>query len=68
MGSVGFTLLAIGGVADVVFHLLPDEWARLVLPMVGQDGGRAHLVTAAGLGVLLFAGLYKALLATRTGR
>jgi len=61
---LGTVLVAIGGVGDLVFHALPESVSRQLLPLVGQDGGRAHLVTAAGVGVMLFAVLYNALLAS----
>lgn len=59
---LGVLLLAAGGIGDLVFHGLPDAVSLQLVPLVGQDGSRAHLVTAAGAGVVLFGWLYNVFL------
>jgi hypothetical protein len=51
--------------ADGTFHLLPEGLASQVGTLVGPGGERAHLLTAAGFGVLVFVVLWRALLPQR---
>ena len=60
--AVGVILLAVGLCLDAGYHLLPDSVSDQLGLLVGPGGERAHLVTALGFGVLLFAVLSATLL------
>ena len=63
--GLGAGLLVIGIGADAVFHLLPGGTALDFGLVVGASGERAHALTAAGLGLLLFPILWQLLMAER---
>jgi hypothetical protein len=42
-------IVAAGAVGDILHHALPAGVAGDLAPLLGADGGRAHLVTFAGM-------------------
>jgi hypothetical protein len=48
---LGLLVLLLGAAADLTFHALPN--AAAVVPWLGADGFRAHLVTFVGMFVML---------------
>jgi hypothetical protein len=47
--GLGAVLVCVGGVGDIAYHLLPFTLAASLEPVVGVEGVRAHLVTLAGM-------------------
>ena len=49
LARAGLLILAFGLVADLLYHALPV----LTAPLLGNDGGRAHLILCAGMVVVI---------------
>jgi hypothetical protein len=47
-------IVATGAVGDILHHALPADLARDLAFLLGADGGRAHLVTFAGMLLVVF--------------
>jgi hypothetical protein len=47
--GLGAVLVCVGGVGDIAYHLLPFALAASLEPVVGVEAIRAHLVTLAGM-------------------
>jgi hypothetical protein len=56
MMLAGLAVVAVGGTADVVHHVLPAAALDLA-PYLGHEGGAAHAVTFAGM-VVTMLGLF----------
>ena len=46
---IGLLIVAAGAVGDVLHHSLPASLSNDLNLLLGADGGRAHLVTLAGM-------------------
>ena len=55
----GIVLFCLGGAGDLLHHLLPAPFATTLEPLLGADAARAHLLTFAGMVVIVFAVLYQ---------
>src|SRR5579872_5932422 len=53
--ALGAVLVCIGGVGDFAYHLLPFTLAASLEPVVGVAAVRAHLLTLAGMLLMLAA-------------
>jgi hypothetical protein len=53
---IGLLIVTAGAAGDVLHHTLPGDLAGSLSPLLGSDGGRAHLVTLLGM-VLTVIGL-----------
>ncbi len=51
--QVGLLILAIGGIVDVLFHMVPPLWAMRMGYVLGHDGHSAHLIMLVGMAVTL---------------
>jgi hypothetical protein len=53
---IGLMIVAAGAAGDVLHHALPGNLTDGLSPLLGSDGGRAHLMTLVGM-VLTVIGL-----------
>jgi hypothetical protein len=53
---IGLLIVAVGAAGDILHHTLPAGIGHGLNPLLGADGGRAHLVTLVGM-VLTVLGL-----------
>ena len=46
---IGLAIVAAGAAGDILHHTLPAHLGHDISPLLGADGGRAHLMTLAGM-------------------
>ncbi len=51
--QVGLIVFALGAALDIVFHIAPAGWSSVLRLILGQDGHIAHLVTFAGMVIIV---------------